>query len=120
MPRQDGIGQSANPVRAVGASPVVSSALANVFVRLSKQIVILVFCDMWNTYSVGDNLKNLRSNPTLRCVCSNCVMFFDECKSSKRFVLRIVTDITCRNHASNLTACYMSGQVAFLTLQALH
>ena len=38
--------QSANPVRAVSASPVVSSALANVFVRLSKPIVILVFCDM--------------------------------------------------------------------------
>ena len=38
--------QSANPVCAVGASPVVSSAQANVFVSLSKPIVILVFCDM--------------------------------------------------------------------------
>ena len=38
--------QSANPVRAVSASPVVLSAFANVFVRLSKRIVILVFWDM--------------------------------------------------------------------------
>ena len=38
--------QSANPVPAVSASPVVSPALANVFVRLSKQIVMLEFCDM--------------------------------------------------------------------------
>ena len=38
--------QSTNPVRAVRASPVVSSELANAFVRLSRQIVILLFCDM--------------------------------------------------------------------------
>ena len=38
--------QNANPMRAVSASPVVSSALAHVFVRLSTPIVILVFWDM--------------------------------------------------------------------------
>ena len=38
--------QSANRVRAVSASPVVLSQTSNVFVSLSKPIVILVFCDM--------------------------------------------------------------------------
>ena len=33
--------QSANPVRAVGASPVIFSPLANVFVTLSS---VMVFC----------------------------------------------------------------------------
>ena len=59
---------SANPVRAVSASPVVSSALANVFVRLSKPIVILVFCDM---------LEYLHPRSTIALPCelivSNCL-----------------------------------------------
>ena len=36
---------------AVGASPVVSSALANVFVSLSNPNVILVFCHMLESYN---------------------------------------------------------------------
>ena len=60
--------QSAKTMRAVSASPVVASALANVFVRLSKPIVILVFCDM---------LKYLHpcSTKALPCelIVSNCL-----------------------------------------------
>ena len=41
--------QSANPVREVGASIVVLSSFANVFVTLSSVMVFRVTC--WNTYT---------------------------------------------------------------------
>ena len=42
--------QSANPVRAVSASPAVLSQTSHVFVSLSEPVVILVFCDMLHTH----------------------------------------------------------------------